>query len=111
MATQSEVLARADYKYGFQTEIESDTFPKGLTEETVRAISEKKKEPPFLLAFRLKAFRKWREMEEPTWANVKYPPINYQEISYYSEPKSKPRLESLSEVDPEILRTFEKLGI
>ena len=111
MATQSELLGAADYKYGFQTPIESDTFPKGLTEETVRAISEKKKEPPFLLAFRLKAFKKWQEMKEPEWANVKYPPINYQEISYYSEPKSKPKLDSLSDVDPEILRTFEKLGI
>jgi len=111
MATRNELLGRADYKYGFQTKIESETFPKGLTEETVRAISEKKKEPPFLLAFRLKAFRKWQEMEEPVWPNVKYPPINYQEISYYSEPKFKPKLESLSEVDPEILRTFEKLGI
>lgn len=111
MATQSELIEKTEYKYGFQTPIESDTFPKGLSEETVRAISEKKKEPPFLLAFRLKAYRKWREMEEPVWPNVKYPPINYQEISYYSEPKSKPRLESLSEVDPEILKTFEKLGI
>ncbi len=104
MATQSELLGAADYKYGFQTPIESDTFPKGLTEETVRAISEKKKEPPFLLAFRLKAFKKWQEMKEPEWANVKYPPINYQEISYYSEPKSKPKLDSLSDVDPEILQ-------
>jgi Fe-S cluster assembly protein SufB len=111
MATQSELLGASDYKYGFQTPIESETFPKGLTEETVRAISEKKKEPPFLLAFRMKAFKKWQEMQEPEWANVKYPPINYQEISYYSEPKSKPKLNSLSDVDPEILRTFEKLGI
>ena len=111
MATQSELLGATDYKYGFRTPIESDTFPKGLSEETIRAISDKKKEPPFLLSFRLKAYRKWREMEEPVWPNIKYPPINYQEISYYSEPKSKPRLDSLSEVDPEILRTFEKLGI
>ncbi len=100
-----------DYKYGFVTEIESEVFPKGLSEETIRAISAKKGEPEFLLRFRLKAFLKWQEMEEPSWANVKYPPINYQEISYYAEPKSKPRLDSLDQVDPEILRTFEKLGI
>lgn len=100
-----------NYKYGFVTDVESEVFPKGLSEETIRAISAKKREPAFLLNFRLKAFRKWQEMEEPSWPNVKYPPINYQEISYYAEPKSKPRLESLSEVDPEILRTFEKLGI
>jgi Fe-S cluster assembly protein SufB len=111
MATQSDPLSASDYKYGFRTQVESETFPKGLTEETVRAISEKKKEPPFLLNFRLKAYHKWRTMEEPNWANVKYPPINYQEISYYSEPKSKPKLDSLSEVDPELLKTFERLGI
>ena len=104
-------FSAAEYKYGFTTPIESEVFPKGLTEETVRAISAKKGEPPFLLEFRLKAFRKWQEMAEPHWLNASYPPINYQGISYYSEPKSKPRLESLSEVDPEILKTFEKLGI
>lgn len=100
-----------DYKYGFVTPIESEVFPKGLSEETIRAISAKKEEPEFLLNFRLRAFRKWQEMEEPRWPNVKYPPINYQQISYYAEPKSKPRLESLDEVDPEILKTFAKLGI
>jgi Fe-S cluster assembly protein SufB len=100
-----------EYKYGFVTSIESEVFPKGLTEETIRAISAKKEEPSFMLEFRLKAFRKWQEMEEPTWPNVKYPPINYQEISYYSEPKNKPRLENLDQVDPEILRTLERLGI
>jgi len=100
-----------EYKYGFVTPVESDVFPKGLSEDTIRAISEKKGEPEFLLAFRLKAFRKWKEMPEPHWSNIKYPSINYQKISYYSEPKSKPRLESLDEVDPEILRTFERLGI
>jgi Fe-S cluster assembly protein SufB len=111
MATQNELFSASEYKYGFRTAIDSETFQKGLDEGTVRAISEKKNEPPFLLAFRLKAFKKWQGMEEPVWPNLKYPPINYQEISYYSEPKSKPRLESLSEVDPELLRTFEKLGI
>ncbi len=100
-----------EYKYGFVTDIPSDVFPKGLTEETIRAISAKKNEPEFLLRFRLKAFRKWQEMEEPTWPNVHYPPINYQNMSYYSEPKVKPRLESLNEVDPAILETFERLGI
>jgi Fe-S cluster assembly protein SufB len=100
-----------EYKYGFVTPIESEVFPKGLSEKTIREISKKKSEPEFMLRFRLKAFQKWQEMEEPSWSNVNYPPINYQEISYYSEPKSKPRLESLSEVDPEIIKTFERLGI
>lgn len=100
-----------EYKYGFVTPVESEVFPKGLSEEIVRAISAKKGEPAFLLEFRLKAFRKWKEMKEPHWLNAQYPEIDYQGISYYSEPKSKPRLESLSEVDPEILKTFEKLGI
>ncbi len=104
-------FSAAEYKYGFVTPIVSDVFPKGLTEETVRAISAKKEEPSFLLEWRLKAFRKWKEMTEPHWLNAKYPPIDYQNISYYAEPKSKPRLESLDEVDPELLRTFEKLGI
>lgn len=100
-----------EYKYGFTTPVASEVFPKGLTESTIREISEKKGESEFILRFRLKAFRKWQEMVEPTWPNVKYPPINYQDISYYAEPKSKPRLESLAEVDPEILKTFERLGI
>lgn len=111
MATSQEILSPSEYKYGFVTPIASDVFPKGLTEETIRMISAKKEEPEFLLKFRLRAFKKWQEMEEPVWPNVKYPPINYQEISYYSEPKSKPRLDSLDQVDPEILKTFEKLGI
>ena len=101
----------AEYKYGFITPIDSEIFPKGLTENTIREISAKKNEPDFLLKFRLKAYRKWQQMQEPTWAHVKYPPINYQEISYYAEPKSKPRLENLDQVDPELLKTFEKLGI
>ncbi|OGN56624.1 MAG: Fe-S cluster assembly protein SufB [Chlamydiae bacterium RIFCSPHIGHO2_12_FULL_44_59] len=105
------ILMSTDYKYGFVTNIESEVFPKGLSEETIRAISARKEEPEFLLKFRLKAFHKWQEMEEPTWPNVDYPPINYQEMSYYAEPKGKPKLESLDQVDPEILRTFEKLGI
>lgn len=108
-ATQD--FSRKEYPYGFVTQIESEVFPKGLNEEVIRAISAKKEEPKFLLDFRLKAFCKWQEMKEPAWANVRFTPINYQEISYYAEPKSKPKLESLDEVDPELLRTFEKLGI
>jgi len=100
-----------EYKYGFVTPIESDKFEKGLNEDVIKAISAKKNEPGFMLDFRLKAYKKWKEMKEPTWPNVKYPLINYQDISYYSEPKSKPRLESLDQVDPELLRTFDKLGI
>lgn len=100
-----------EYKYGFVTPIESETFEKGLNEEVVRNISEKKNEPSFMLEFRLKAYRKWVEMKEPNWAKVDYPLINYQDISYYSAPKSKPKLESLDQVDPELLQTFKRLGI
>jgi Fe-S cluster assembly protein SufB len=111
MSTDLDFTSSNEYKYGFVTPIASDVFPKGLTESTIRSISEKKGEPEFLLKFRLKAFKKWKQMEEPKWSSVKYPPIDYQNISYYAEPKSKPRLESLDQVDPEILKTFEKLGI
>lgn len=111
MTAQGQNFSRVAYPYGFVTPIESDVFPKGLNEEVVRAISAKKKEPKFLLEFRLKAFRKWKQMEEPKWANLNIPPLNYQEISYYAEPKEKVRLESLDQVDPEILKTFERLGI
>lgn len=111
MATQELLDSRADYKYGFVTDIESETFPKGLTEETVRAISAKKNEPAFLLEFRLKAFAKWKEMEPPSWANISHPPIDFQDISYYSAPKKPQSLTSLNDVDPELLKTFEKLGI
>ncbi|GAB4193945.1 MAG: Fe-S cluster assembly protein SufB [Simkaniaceae bacterium] len=113
MAADTEAILeeKSSYKYGFVTSIESETFPKGLSEETVRQISKKKNEPEFLLAFRLKAYRKWLEMTPPNWANVKIDPIDFQAIRYYSEPKKKQQLSSLSEVDPEILRTFEKLGI
>lgn len=101
----------SSYKYGFRTEVESESLPKGLTEETIRAISKKKNEPPFMLEFRLKAFKRWQESKEPHWLNAKYPPIDYQNITYYSAPKKKPKLDSLDEVDPEILKTFEKLGV
>jgi len=101
-----------EYKYGFVTEVETDTVPKGLNEDTVRRISEKKEEPSFLLDFRLKAYRWWIEQKAPSWADVDYPPIDYQAISYYSAPrKREPQYESLDEVDPEVLSTFERLGI
>lgn len=107
----SDLLEDNQYKYGFTTDVESDTFAKGLNEDVVRAISKKKNEPEFMLNFRLKAFEKWKTMKEPAWPNVHYPPIDFQDISYYSEPKKKKVLESLDEVDPEVMRTFEKLGI
>jgi Fe-S cluster assembly protein SufB len=99
------------YKYGFETIIESDKAPKGLNEDTVRFISAKKNEPAWMLEWRLEAFRRWLTMREPTWARVDYPKIDYQDYYYYSAPKKKPSLTSLDEVDPEILRTYEKLGI
>lgn len=101
----------AEYKYGFVTEVETDSLPKGLNEDVIRAISAKKNEPEFLLNFRLKAYQKWLEAEEPLWANVNYPKIDYQDITYYSAPKKKPVLNDLSDVDPEVLKTFERLGI
>ena len=107
----SDLLEDKQYKYGFTTDVESETFAKGLNEEVVRAISKKKNEPEFMLNFRLKAFEKWKTMKEPAWPNVNYPPIDFQDISYYSAPKKKKQLQSLDEVDPEVMRTFEKLGI
>jgi Fe-S cluster assembly protein SufB len=106
-----EQLASRDYKYGFFTDIEQDSAPRGLNEDVIRLISAKKQEPAWLLDWRLKAYRTWLTMKEPTWGNVKYGPINYQDIIYYAAPKSRPALESLDQVDPEIRRTFEKLGI
>ncbi|MEL7503666.1 MAG: Fe-S cluster assembly protein SufB [Cyanobacteria bacterium J06554_6] len=100
------------YKYGFVTDIESDVIPRGLSEEIVRLISSKKNEPEFMLEFRLKAYRKWLTMTEPDWPNVRYPAVNYQDIIYYSAPKQQPqKLDSMDDVDPELLDTFEKLGI
>lgn len=101
----------SDYKYGFTTDIEMDSAPKGLSEDIVRFISAKKKEPEWMLEYRLKAFRYWQKMEEPTWAHVHYPPINFQDIIYYAAPKKQKQLNSLDEVDPELRKTFEKLGI
>lgn len=99
-----------EYKYGFTTDIEQETLPPGLNEDVIRAISAKKAEPDWMIRWRLKAFRQWTKMNEPTWANIKYPPIDYQSISYYSAPKKK-KLESLDEVDPDLLDTYNKLGI
>jgi Fe-S cluster assembly protein SufB len=111
--TQSiEQLARREYKFGFVTDIEQDTFPVGLDEDVVRRLSALKGEPDWMAEWRVKAFRNWQGMREPTWANVEYSPIDYQAISYYSAPKSmKNAPKSLAEVDPELLRTYEKLGI
>src|SRR5581483_5094793 len=115
MATQLDPIqtcANQEYKWGFVTEIDADTVPPGLNEEVIGLISARKKEPPFMLEWRLKAYRHWLGMKEPTWANVHYPPIDYQSIIYYSAPKSKTeRPKSLDEVDPELLKTYEKLGI
>ena len=104
-------ITQSDYKYGFVTNIEADSAPKGLNEDIVRFISLKKKEPEWLLEWRLKAFRHWQKLKEPKWPNVTYPEINYQDIIYYSAPKQKVTPNSLDEVDPELLETFEKLGI
>ena len=107
-----ETLANQEYKYGFVTEIETDAAPPGLSEDIVRLISNKKNEPEWMLKWRLKALRHWLTMTEPTWPNVHYPPIDYQAISYYSAPKAnKDGPKSLEEVDPELLKTYEKLGI
>jgi Fe-S cluster assembly protein SufB len=104
-------LTRSDYKYGFVTDIETDSLPPGLDEDVIRAISARKQEPDFMLEFRLQAFRRWQKMVLPEWAKVHYPPIDFQAISYFSAPKKKDGPKSLDEVDPELLRTFEKLGI
>ena len=103
----------SDYKYGFVTDIESESLEPGLNEEAVRFISAKKNEPEWLLEWRLKALRHWQEMAEPTWPHVEYPPVDFQAISYYSAPgaKDKDRPKSLDEVDPKLLETYDKLGV
>ncbi|HMO80680.1 MAG TPA: Fe-S cluster assembly protein SufB [Pyrinomonadaceae bacterium] len=112
MSTAAEFLTNREYKYGFVTDIESDIIPKGLSEDTVRLISAKKNEPEWMLEFRLKAYRQWLKMEEPKhWPNFEYPAIDFQNISYYAAPKQKPKKASMDEVDPELVKTFEKLGI
>ena len=111
MSALLQSLVSQPYKHGFVTDIESDVAAKGLNEDTIRLISTKKREPEWLLEFRLKAFRHWLTLTPPEWANVKYPKIDFQAISYYSAPKAKQKLASMDEVDPELLRTFEKLGV
>lgn len=111
MTTTVKTFVNQPYKYGFVTDIESETIPRGLDEDVIRLISAKKNEPEFMLEFRLKAYRQWLKMTEPNWHNVKYPKINYQDIVYYSAPKQKEKLGSLDEVDPTLLETFDKLGI
>jgi len=107
-----ETLANQEYKWGFVTDIEADSIPRGLSEDVIRLISAKKNEPQWLLEWRLRAYRHWQTMREPTWANVHYPPIDYQDIIYYAAPKSRKNApKSLDEVDPELLKTYEKLGI
>jgi len=111
MSTSVKTLVNQPYKYGFITDIETDKIPNGLNEDVVRLISAKKNEPEFMLNFRLKAYRRWLEMKEPNWPHLQYPPIDYQNISYYSAPKQKDKKKSLDEVDPALLETFDKLGI
>jgi Fe-S cluster assembly protein SufB len=111
MSAVLQNLINQPYKHGFVTAIESDVAPKGLNENTIRMISAKKNEPEWLLEFRLKSYQAWLRMEEPKWPNVHYPKIDFQAISYYAAPKQKAKLKSMDEVDPELLRTFEKLGV
>ncbi len=111
MSIDLEKLAEQEYKYGFFTDIEQEIAPKGLGEDTIRLISSKKQEPEWLLEWRLKAYRHWLTMKEPRWAHVSFPPIDYQNISYYAAPKVKVGPKSLDEIDPEIRKTYEKLGI
>ncbi len=114
MSDEKKVLdevTKSDYKWGFVSDIEAEDFPIGLNEDIIRMISAKKEEPEWMTEWRLKAFRHWQTMEEPNWAKVGYPKIDYQKIKYFSAPKKKPELSSLDEVDPELLSTFEKLGI
>ncbi len=114
MSTSTETieqLATREYKYGFETTVESETVPRGLSEDIVRMISERKQEPAWMLEWRLKAYRAWKEMTLPTWPNVKVAPIDFNNIIYYSAPKAKKKLDSLDDMDPEIRATFEKLGI
>jgi len=111
---QDEVLrevTRNEYKYGFYTDIETDTIPKGLSEDIIRTISGKKNEPEWLLDFRMKAFRQWQKMTMPRWAHLDIPDIDYQDIIYYAAPRQKVSPESLDDLDPELKATFDKLGI
>src|SRR5438477_9308294 len=108
MSTSTETveqLATREYKYGFETAVDAETFPVGLNEDVIRLLSEKKEEPEWLLEFRLKSYRAWLSMKEPTWHNLKIQPVDYQAISYYSAPKKKASLSSMDEVDPEVRKT------
>jgi len=111
MSSSIESLVTREYQHGFVTDVETESVPRGLNENIIRMISAKKNEPPFMLEWRLKAYRRWQAMTEPHWSNVTYPAIDYQDIIYYSAPKSVKPLQSLDEADPELLRTYEKLGI
>ena len=106
-----ENFVNTEYKYGFVSDIETDALLPGLNEDVIRTISKKKEEPEFMLEWRLKAYRNWLTMEEPHWANTYYPPLNYQGFIYYAAPVQRKSLDSLEQVDPELLRTFNKLGI
>src|SRR5579885_3064921 len=107
-----ELLTNQEYKYGFETQIEADTVPPGLSEEIIRTISAKKREPEWLTEWRLNAYRHWQSMKQPEWMNVHFPPVDFQKIVYYSAPKVKKEgPKSLEEVDPELLKTYDKLGI
>ena len=111
-ATRLDTLIGGEYRHGFVSDVEADALPRGLSEDVIRLISAKKNEPPFMLEWRLAAFRHWRTMTEPDWATVRHPPIDYQDIIYYSAPKSRANApKSLDEVDPELLRVYEKLGV
>src|SRR5678816_2144780 len=111
MSSSIESLISREYQHGFVTDIESDTMPAGLNEDVMRAISAKKNEPAFMVEWRHKAYRRWLTMKEPHWPNVTYGPIDYQAASYYSAPKTKTPLGSIDDVDHELLRTYEQLGI
>ncbi|HKK58086.1 MAG TPA: Fe-S cluster assembly protein SufB [Salinivirga sp.] len=115
MATEQDKIldevTKSDYKYGFVTEVDADALPKGLNEDIIRQISAKKNEPEFMLEYRLEAYRKWLKMKTPNWAHLNIPEIDFQDIIYYSAPKKKPKYESMDEVDPELIETFNKLGI
>src|SRR5262245_41216777 len=114
MSTATDTIQEfvsSEYKYGFTSNIETDTIPPGLSEEVIRLISAKKQEPEFMLNWRLKAYRHWLTMTEPSWQFAKHPPIDFQKSIYYAAPKNRKQLNSLDEVDPELLKTFEKLGI
>ena len=108
---QIQEFADQQYKWGFVTQIEADTVPKGLNEDIIRVISARKNEPEFMLKWRLSAFERWKKMTQPLWPKVTYPPIDYQEIIYYSAPKAKAGPKTLDEVDPELLKMYEKLGV